>query len=84
MARIADWRIPDWSSRARDVAPSDPLKPRFRWQIRNLRGRWRRMHPWGARLANFEAFLGPHSSRFERLKRFRAFECADRGLGQIA
>eukprot|EP00969_Alexandrium_andersonii_P243583 10760380-Alexandrium_andersonii.AAC.1 len=25
---MADWRIADWSSRAREFAPSDPLKHR--------------------------------------------------------
>eukprot|EP00969_Alexandrium_andersonii_P106122 4681390-Alexandrium_andersonii.AAC.1 len=37
----------------------DPLKPRFRGQIRNLREKWRRAHPSRVRRANFEAFPGP-------------------------
>eukprot|EP00969_Alexandrium_andersonii_P223085 9852760-Alexandrium_andersonii.AAC.1 len=42
------------------------------------------MHPSGVSGANFEAFLGPRSSRFEPLRRFCVFGKADRGLGRIA
>eukprot|EP00969_Alexandrium_andersonii_P052283 2295578-Alexandrium_andersonii.AAC.1 len=42
------------------------------------------MHPSGASGANFEAFLGPHNSRFERLRRCCMFGKVDRGLRRIA
>eukprot|EP00969_Alexandrium_andersonii_P066875 2948610-Alexandrium_andersonii.AAC.1 len=37
IARIADWRIADWSWLLCELATSDLLEARFRGQIRNLR-----------------------------------------------
>eukprot|EP00969_Alexandrium_andersonii_P092159 4069325-Alexandrium_andersonii.AAC.1 len=48
IARIADWRIANWSLRFLDVVILDPMKPRFRQQVWNLDEKRRRTHPSGA------------------------------------
>eukprot|EP00969_Alexandrium_andersonii_P101139 4461393-Alexandrium_andersonii.AAC.1 len=59
IARIADWRIADWSSRIRDFSTSDPIDHPFRRRIRDLREKQCRTHPLVASDAKFEAVSGP-------------------------
>eukprot|EP00969_Alexandrium_andersonii_P183633 8113880-Alexandrium_andersonii.AAC.1 len=48
----------DWSFRCRDVATSDPLGPRVRWQNWDLHEKVLRMQPSFVAETNVEAVLG--------------------------